>query len=69
MLETIDLTRPMHLRAEMARAGLAPMQVHPYDDPERGWVDPLNDHETRTTIRQFMFALWRACERAEAVDG
>lgn len=62
----LDLARPMQIRAEMARAAIAPMHVFPYDDPERGWVDPLDDDETRTVLRRFLGALWRACERAEA---
>ena len=53
-----DLAKPMHIRAEMARAGIAPMQNRPWDDPERGYVDPLNDDETRTTLRRFLAALW-----------
>ena len=62
----LDLSKPMSLRAEMARGGIAPMQTRPYDDPEYGYVDPLADDEMRTTVRRFLGALWRACERAEA---
>jgi hypothetical protein len=65
MSGAFDLTKPMHIRAEMARAGIAPMQIQPYDDPEYGWTDPLNNDEVRTTMRRFLHALWRACERAE----
>lgn len=67
--QAFDLSDPVHLRAEMARAGIAPMHNRPYDDPERGWVDPLDDDETRTIVRRFLAALWRACERAEAEGG
>jgi hypothetical protein len=61
----LDLSNPLHLRAEMARAGIAPSNNRPYDDPERGYVDPLDDDEARTIMRRFLAALWRACERAE----
>lgn len=61
MSEPLDLAKPIHLRAEMARAGLAPTQMTPYEDAERGWVDPLDDDEIRTIVRGFMSALWSAC--------
>jgi hypothetical protein len=62
----LDLSKPMNLRAEMARAGIAPMHNQPYEDPERGWVDPLDDDEARTILRRFLAALWRSCLEAEA---
>lgn len=65
-VHALDLTKPMKMRAEMARGGIAPIQLQPYEDPERGWVDPLDGDESRTVVRRFMHALWRACERAEA---
>lgn len=64
-----DLGDPAHLRAEMARAGLAPMQTRPYDDPEHGYTDPLDNDEMRTIMRRFLGSVWRACERAEAASG
>ena len=63
---TLDLSKPMSIRANMARLGIAPMQSRPYDDPERGYVDPLDDHESRLLVRAFLGELWRACEQAEA---
>ena len=65
----LDLSKPMSLRAHMARLGIAPMQCRPYEDPERGYVDPLDDHESRLLLRSFLGALWRACERAEDSRG
>ena len=62
----LDLSKPMSIRANMARLGIAPMQSRPYDDPERGYVDPLDDHESRLLLRAFLGELWRACEQAEA---
>lgn len=49
----------LKLRARMARAGFAPAQIYPYEDPERGWTDPLDDDETRTEMRRFFAELWR----------
>ncbi len=60
-----DLADPRHIRAEMARAGLAPTQLSPYHDPEQGYTDPLDNDEMRTIVRRFLAATWRACERAE----
>lgn len=63
--ERFDLADPRHIRAEMARIGLAPTQLSPYEDPERGYVDPLDDSSARSVVRGFLAAVWRACERAE----
>lgn len=59
----LDLSKPMNLRAEMARAGLH--SLTPYEDAERGWVDPLDDREQRGLARVFLHNLWQACLRAE----
>lgn len=67
--ETLDLLKPLHLRAEMARRGLVFSQLLPYDDPEHGWTDPLDDGETRIEIRRFMGQLWQAAMRAERAPG
>lgn len=62
-VDRLDLAKPMAIRAEMARKGL--IHLMPYDDPERGWVDPLNNQETKAAVRAFMGRLWRACQDAE----
>ena len=63
--QEIDLAKPMALRAEMARQGLMFHQLLPYDDPERGYVDPLDDHETKVAVRRFMGRIWQAALRIE----
>lgn len=56
----------MNLRAEMARSGLTFRQLCAYDDPERGWVDPLRDDpEVRQLVKNFMQRLWMAALEAE----
>jgi hypothetical protein len=62
---TLDLSNPLHIRAEMARQGLIFSQLLPYEDAERGEVDPLDDHETKVAMRRFMGRIWQACLRAE----
>lgn len=66
MSEPLDLSKPMHLRAEMARAGIIPSQLGSYEDPERGWVSPTREPETQAAIRDFMTRLWEAALAAEA---
>lgn len=61
----MDLSNPKGIRHAMVWAGLGPNATVPYEDPDRGWVDPLLDQEARTAVRRFIAALWRACERAE----
>lgn len=61
----LDLAKPLHIRAEMARRGLLFSHLLPYEDAGRGWVDPLDDDETRGAVRGFMGQLWLACVRAE----
>jgi hypothetical protein len=63
----LDLSNPVSLRAEMARSGLH--DLTPYDDPERGWTDPLDDREQRGLARVFLHNLWVACLRAEKEQG
>jgi hypothetical protein len=65
MAEPLDLSKPTSLRAHMARRGLMFNQLAPFEDPERGWVDPLDDHETRDEARRFMGQVWKAALRAE----
>ena len=65
----LDLSNPLHIRAEMARQGLTFPNLMPYEDAERGWVDPLNDDETKVAVRAFMGRIWQACVRAERADG
>lgn len=65
MAEHLDLSKPMSLRAHMARRGLMFDQLAPYDDPERGWVDPLDDDDVRIEVRRFVGQLWKAALRAE----
>lgn len=64
----VDLSKPMALRAEMARQGLMFNQLLPYEDPERGHVDPLNDPEMKAAVRRFMGRIWQAALRAERAD-
>lgn len=63
--QAFDLANPLHLRAEIARRGLAFPQLLPYEDAERGYIDPLDDPETRIAVRLFMGRIWQACLRAE----
>ena len=44
-------------RAEIARRGLHDLSG--WDDPEYGWVDPLDDDETRTEVRRTLTELGR----------
>lgn len=61
-----DLQRPMRIRAVMARNGFGPPgNLRPWDSPDSGWTDPLNDPEIREAVRSFMARLWRICELAE----
>jgi len=63
--KVLDLSNPMHIRAEMARRGLTFGHLLAYEDPHRGWVDPLNDDETKVAVRGFMADLWQACRAGE----
>ncbi|MCI0635554.1 MAG: hypothetical protein L0206_16815 [Actinobacteria bacterium] len=59
--DALDLSRPINLRAEMARRGLAPHQLGFYWSPDvETRLDPLDDAETRAEVRRFMAQLWRA---------
>lgn len=66
--KALDLSNPTHIRAEMARRGLIFGHLLPYEDAERGWVDPLNNDETKAAVRAFMGRIWLACLRAEHRD-
>lgn len=57
---------PRTIRAEMARRCLSPIQVQPYEDPDRGWVVPLD--EAQAEVREFLGWLWRSCLAAEVPD-
>jgi hypothetical protein len=61
----LDLSNPIHIRAEMVRQGLIFSHLLPYEDAERGYVDPLNDDETKVAVRRFMGRIWQACLHAE----
>lgn len=65
----IDLSQPRALRAEMARQNLTFDQLLPYEDPERGHVDPLDDPEMKLAVRRFMGRIWQAALRAERGRG
>jgi len=52
----LDLSKPLHLRAEILRAGIAAHQL----DPWRPF-----DAETCQAVREFMGRLWVACVEAE----
>lgn len=64
----LDLAKPLGIRAEMARRGILPHQMMPYEDPERGFVDPYFDQEMRGLILGFLSdlnkALIEACSEA-----
>ena len=70
MSETLRLDRPKHLRAEMARAGLAPQQLASWWSPDTdSMVNPLASDEARATVRDFMVRLWAAALVAEGGQG
>lgn len=59
----LDLGNPLHLRAEMARAGLHDLQ--PWWSPDvDGMVDPFDDPDQRRAIRVFLDQLWKATSDA-----
>lgn len=63
----LDLAKPVNLRAEMARRGLAPNQLTPWWSPDTdSMVAPLGDSETQTVVTRFLFDLWSAALAAEA---
>lgn len=64
----LDLSNPVGIRAAMARRGLAPGHTHAYDDPDRGWVNPLDDRETQGDVRALLAELWQACLNVERVN-
>lgn len=61
----LDLSNPTHIRAEMARQGLSFNHLLAYEDPHQGWVDPMDDEETKIAVRRFVGRIWQACLRAE----
>jgi hypothetical protein len=48
----------LELRAWMARNGLAPNQLAPYEDPERGFLDPKDDPETKAALWLLARKVW-----------
>lgn len=64
----LNLSNPLHIRAEMTRQGLIFSHLLPYVDAERGYVDPLDDPETKVAVRRFMGRIWQACVAAERGD-
>lgn len=53
-----DDPRVTAVRAEMARRGIAPQQLQPYEDPEFGHIDPMCDTDTGLEIRRFLASIW-----------
>lgn len=47
----------VHLVAVMVREGL--QDLTPYYSPDVGYVDPLDDGETRAAVRRFLHQLWQ----------
>lgn len=45
----------------MARNGILLNQLMPYEDPERGWIDPMNEKDTQKAILRFLLNLERLC--------
>lgn len=63
------LSSPLSIRAEMARKGLLLDQLLPYDDPEKGWVDPMNEKDTQLALLRFVRDLERICAEAGSDRG
>lgn len=57
VLDRVYVADNLSTRAEIARRGLHDLSG--YDDPEFGWVDPLDDDETRTEVRRTLTELGR----------
>lgn len=53
----------------MARKGLLLDQLLPYDDPEKGWVDPMNEKDTQLALLRFVRDLERICAEAGSDRG
>jgi hypothetical protein len=53
--EVLSLSNPLHIRAEMARAGIGPGQLDNY----------VLDREDIGEIRSFLFRIYAACIEAE----
>lgn len=64
-VKLMSLANPIGIRAEMARRGLLCHQLLPYEDPERGRVVPLCQHEVQVLALDFLDKLEMACRRAE----
>lgn len=56
------LVVPVAVKADLARSGIAPGQLAPYHDPERGYVDPKADREVVAALWALVGTLWRASE-------
>lgn len=50
----------LKVRAEMARSGLAPYQLRPWDSPDEGYVIPLQTADGQESARRFLLWLWDA---------
>lgn len=65
MSEPLSLSAPVHLRAETARAGLLCHQLQPWESPDKGYYNPLNDPEIQREVKSFMRRLELAACEAE----
>ncbi len=58
------LVVPMSFKAEMARRGIAPMQLRSWWSPDTDrMVDPLDDPEIRAAVRHCLNDMWHAAEQ------
>lgn len=49
----------VRVRARLARAGIAPVQLQRYECPDtERMVDPMNDPETQAEFRRLVIDLW-----------
>lgn len=49
------------IRAELARRALSSSQLVPYDDADKGYIDPRRDPETIQSAFDFILWLEREC--------
>lgn len=61
LIPGLDRSAATHLAAVMVRSGLHDLQ--PWESPDHGHVDPLDDKGLQACIRQFLGGLYR-----EAMD-
>lgn len=63
--EGMDPAAGRHLAATIARAGLHDLM--PWDSPDTGWTDPLDDPETKAEVRSFLGRLFREAKEVGGV--